>query len=136
MSAATATSARSWCGAPLYIQERVRPKVPSDDLPRDSKRRRDGAADAMPDLFADFNGPPGGEARTGFYRRDANWSNRTILGDSFRVMGSLAEREGLRRKLPRPASLGRKKFLTTAPVAPTHAAIRPLAVRSAPAHTA
>ncbi len=34
-----------------------------------------------------------------FYRHDANWSNRMILGDSLNVMASLAEREALRGKV-------------------------------------
>ena len=33
-----------------------------------------------------------------FYQHQANWSNRMILGDNLQVMGSLAEREGLRGK--------------------------------------
>ncbi len=81
---------------PLYIQEKVHPKVLIDDLLRQSKVRRDEASPAMPDLFADFNGLPDKEALTEFYQHDANWSNRMILGDSLSVMASLAEREGLR----------------------------------------
>ena len=84
---------------PLYIQEKVHPKALVDDLLRQTKARRDGAADAAPDLFADFNGLPSEEARTEFYRHDANWSNRMILGDSLQAMASLAEREGLRGKV-------------------------------------
>ena len=84
---------------PLYIQEKVHPKVLVDDLLREAGRRRDEAADAAPDLFADFNGIPEGAARTEFYAHDANWSNRMILGDALQVMGSLAEREGLREKV-------------------------------------
>ena len=84
---------------PLYIQEKVHPKVLVDDLLREAARRRDEAADAAPDLFADFNGLPEGAARTEFYAHDANWSNRMILGDALQVMGSLAEREGLREKV-------------------------------------
>ncbi len=84
---------------PLYIQEKVHPKVLVDDLLRQTKARRDGEADAAPDLFADFNGLPSEDARTEFYRHDANWSNRMILGDSLQVMASLAEREGLRGKV-------------------------------------
>jgi len=41
---------------PLYIQEKVHPKVLIDDLLRQSKARRDEAAPLMLDLFADFNG--------------------------------------------------------------------------------
>ena len=84
---------------PLYIQEKVHPKVLVDDLLRQSKARRDEEADAAPDLFADFNGLPSEDARTEFYRHDANWSNRMILGDSLQAMASLAEREGLRGKV-------------------------------------
>ena len=81
---------------PLYIQEKVHPKVLVDDLLRQSRERREEANPPMPDLFADFNGLPDREALTEFYQHDANWSNRMILGDSLQVMASLAEREGLR----------------------------------------
>jgi adenine-specific DNA-methyltransferase len=84
---------------PLYIQEKVHPKVLIDDLLRQSKMRCDEAAPPIPDLFADFNGLPDKEAVTEFYQHDANWSNRMILGDSLSVMASLAEREGLRGKV-------------------------------------
>ena len=80
---------------PLYIQEKVHPKVIIEDLKREAQRRRDEADDA-PDLFADFNGLPDTEAKLEFYQHDQNWSNRMILGDSLQVMASLAEREGLR----------------------------------------
>ena len=83
---------------PLYIQERVHPKVLIDDLMRQSRngRRRD---EYQTDMFADFNGLPSEDAKTEFYQHDANWSNRMILGDSLQVMASLAEREGLRGKV-------------------------------------
>ncbi len=84
---------------PLYIQEKVHPKVLIDDLLRQSKARRDEKTPPPPDLFADFNGLPDKEAVTEFYQHDANWSNRMILGDSLSVMASLAEREGLRGKV-------------------------------------
>jgi len=84
---------------PLWIQEKVHPKALIDDLLRQSQARRDEETEAAPDLFADFNGLPGEDARTEFYRHDANWSNRMILGDSLQVMASLAEREGLRGKV-------------------------------------
>ena len=83
---------------PLFIQEKVHPKALIDDLLRRSKAS-EREASAQPDLFADFNGLPDGDARTEFYRHDANWSNRMILGDSLQVMASLAEREGLRGKV-------------------------------------
>ncbi len=81
---------------PLYIQEKVHPKVLIDDLLRETKARAEEKAPEGPDLFADFNGLPSTEAKTEFYQHDANWSNRMILGDSLQVMASLAEREGLR----------------------------------------
>ena len=83
---------------PLFIQEKVHPKVLIDDLVRRSKQGEQAADDQL-DLFADFNGLPDDNARTEFYRHDANWSNRMILGDSLQVMASLAEREGLRGKV-------------------------------------
>ena len=88
---------------PLFIQEKVHPKVLIDDLVRRSKdaeaERAAGEPGFQPDLFADFNGLPSAEAQTEFYQHDANWSNRMILGDSLQVMASLAEREGLRGKV-------------------------------------
>ena len=84
---------------PLYIQEKVHPKVLVDDLLRETKARSQEEAPTTLDLFADFNGLPESAERTEFYRHDANWSNRMILGDSLQVMASLVEREGLRGKV-------------------------------------
>ncbi|MCA3272328.1 MAG: site-specific DNA-methyltransferase [Roseomonas sp.] len=81
---------------PLYIQEKVHPQVLIDDLKRQSAARARQAADAVPDLFADFNGLSSSAAATEFYQHDQHWSNRMISGDSLSVMASLAEREGLR----------------------------------------
>jgi adenine-specific DNA-methyltransferase len=84
---------------PLYIQEKVHPKVLIDDLLRQT-RKAEQAADPQAllfaDLYADFNGMPEGADKTDFYQHDQNWSNRMILGDSLQVMAALAEREGLR----------------------------------------
>ncbi|WP_105132454.1 site-specific DNA-methyltransferase [Burkholderia sp. BE12] len=87
---------------PLYIQEKVHPKALIDDLQREAERQRDikergksGSTEQV-DLFADFNGLPSEDARTEFYKHDAHWANRMILGDSLSVMASLAERESLR----------------------------------------
>jgi adenine-specific DNA-methyltransferase len=79
---------------PLYIQEKVHPKVLIDDLLRRSKVDAK-TAEPQFDLFADFNGLPNESAKTEFYQHDAHWANRMILGDSLQVMASLAEREGL-----------------------------------------
>lgn len=98
---------------PLYIQEKVHPKVLIDDLLRQrgegvppsiddkefAQRGQDARATIQPDLFGDFNGLPNSDAKTEFYQHDAHWSNRMILGDSLSVMASLAEREGLRGKV-------------------------------------
>ena len=84
---------------PLYIQEKVQPKVLIDELLRETKEREHDGGMTTPDLFADFNGIPKGVDKTEFYQHDQNWSNRMILGDSLQVMASLAEREGLRGKV-------------------------------------
>src|SRR5437879_4790606 len=81
---------------PLYIQEKIHPKVLIDDLQRESTQRAISEGTQTPDLFADFNGLPRDARATEFYQHDANWTNRMILGDSLQVMASLAEREGLR----------------------------------------
>ncbi|MDW7643768.1 MAG: site-specific DNA-methyltransferase [Desulfuromonadales bacterium] len=83
---------------PLYIQEKVHPKVLIDDLLRRTEVETKADADQF-DLFADFNGLPNEAAKTEFYQHDAHWANRMILGDSLQVMASLAEREGLRGKV-------------------------------------
>jgi len=80
---------------PLYIQEKVHPKVLIDDL----LQRTESRQDSQLDLFADFNGLPKDAVGTDFYQHDSNWTNRMILGDSLQVMASLAEREGLRGKV-------------------------------------
>lgn len=84
---------------PLYIQEKVHPKVLIDDLRKRTEESSQQQQGAMADLFADFNGLPDDNAKTEFYQHDAHWSNRMILGDSLQVMASLAEREGLRGKV-------------------------------------
>lgn len=85
---------------PLYIQEKVHPKVLIDDLLKQSQERAEATQPQQLgfDLFADFDGLTDATA-TDFYKHDANWSNRMILGDSLQVMASLAEREGLRGKV-------------------------------------
>ena len=83
---------------PLYIQEKIHPKVLIDDLRRRSKEgssSQTGFIEQM-GLFDTIKGDGGEAAKTEFYQHDQNWSNRMILGDSLQVMASLAEREGLR----------------------------------------
>lgn len=85
---------------PLYIQEKVHPKVLIDDLLRQTRDMKvEEAGLQQTDLFADFNGIPDEVDKTEFYQHDQNWTNRMILGDSLQVMASLAEREGLRGKV-------------------------------------
>ena len=76
---------------PLYIQEKVHPKVLIDDLVRQSRNGRE-PADYQIDMFADFNGLPEGADRTEFYQHDGYWQNRMVLGDSLQVMASLSDR--------------------------------------------
>jgi adenine-specific DNA-methyltransferase len=84
---------------PLYIQEKIHPKVLVDDLRRMTEEKESEGVPQQFDMFSDFNGLPSEAAKTEFYQHDANWSNRMILGDSMQVMASLAEREGLRGKV-------------------------------------
>jgi adenine-specific DNA-methyltransferase len=84
---------------PIYIQEKIQPKVLIDDLMRESRSSATQQSESQIDLFGDFNGIPEGADKTDFYKHDQNWSNRMILGDSLQVMASLAEREGLRGKV-------------------------------------
>ncbi len=83
---------------PLYIQEKVHPKVLIDDLMRQSEKARPEEPDQA-ELFADFNGLADEADRTEFYQHEGRWQNRMILGDSLQVMASLVEREGLRGKV-------------------------------------
>ena len=88
---------------PLYIQEKVHPKVLIDDLLKKTEKteaeEKSQDEGLTADMFSDFNGLPDENAKTEFYQHDANWSNRMILGDSLQVMASLAEREGLQGKV-------------------------------------
>src|SRR5438105_10623684 len=59
---------------PLYIQEKVHPKVLVDDLLRVSRESAPQSDEQQLDLFADFNGVPEGVDRTEFYQHDQNWS--------------------------------------------------------------
>src|SRR2546429_5993156 len=57
---------------PLYIQEKIHPKVLIDDLQRRSEANTK-ASEAQIDLFANFNGLPSEAAKTEFYQHDAHW---------------------------------------------------------------
>src|SRR5438132_507417 len=55
---------------PLYIQEKLHPKVLIDDLLRRSREGEAQQAAANFDLFAEFNGLQRPEAKTEFYQHD------------------------------------------------------------------
>lgn len=80
---------------PIYIQEKIDPRVLVENLRRTSARKQD---EPELTLFDTFDGLDELDL-VDFYRHDANWSNRMILGDSLNVMASLAEREALRGKV-------------------------------------
>ncbi|MCX6406292.1 MAG: site-specific DNA-methyltransferase [Propionibacteriales bacterium] len=77
---------------PIYIQEKIDPRVLIENLRQTAEG---GEAEPELTLFDTFDGLDDLDA-VDFYRHEANWSNRMILGDSLQVMGSLAEREQLR----------------------------------------
>lgn len=80
---------------PIYIQEKIDPRVLIENLRRTSARPED---EPELTLFDSFDGLDDLQ-QIEFYEHDANWSNRMILGDSLQVMASLAEREKLRNKV-------------------------------------
>jgi adenine-specific DNA-methyltransferase len=77
---------------PIYIQEKIDPRVLVENLRRTAK-----AGESEPEtlMFEGFDGLDE-LAQVEFYEHDANWSNRMVLGDSLQVMASLAEMENLR----------------------------------------
>jgi adenine-specific DNA-methyltransferase len=77
---------------PIYIQEKIDPRVLVENLRRTAKA---GEAEPELTLFETFDELSELDL-VDFYRHEANWSNRMILGDSLQVMASLAERESLR----------------------------------------
>jgi adenine-specific DNA-methyltransferase len=79
----------------IYIQEKTDPRVIIENLRNTAKRPDDEPELALFDNFDGLNELD----LVDFYRHQANWSNRMILGDSLNVMASLAEREGLRGKV-------------------------------------
>jgi adenine-specific DNA-methyltransferase len=82
-------------GPPIYIQEKVDPRVLVENLRHTAARPED-----KPELslFESFDGLSELDL-VEFYKHPANWSNRMILGDSLNVLASLAEREALRGKV-------------------------------------
>jgi len=80
---------------PIYIQEKIDPRVLIESLRRTAARPED---EPELTLFDSFDGLDELD-QVDFYHHQANWSNRMILGDSLQVMASLAEREKLRGKV-------------------------------------
>lgn len=80
---------------PIYIQEKIDPRVLIENLRETAAKPED---EPELHLFETFDGLDELDL-VEFYRHDANWSNRMILGDSLNVMASLAEREALRGKV-------------------------------------
>jgi adenine-specific DNA-methyltransferase len=80
---------------PIYIQEKIDPRVLIENLRRTAARSEE---EPELTLFDTFDGLDEMQA-VDFYKHEANWSNRMILGDSMQVMASLAERERLRGKV-------------------------------------
>src|SRR5512144_2732027 len=58
---------------PIYIQEKVHPKVLIDDLKRMTEKQAKEGQPQQFDMFADFNGLPDHLDKTEFYQHDANW---------------------------------------------------------------
>lgn len=80
---------------PIYIQEKIDPRVLIENLRRTAERPEEEPEFT---LFDSFDGLDDLQ-QVEFYKHDANWSNRMILGDSLQVMASLTEREKLRGKV-------------------------------------
>lgn len=80
---------------PIYIQEKVDPRVIVENLRHTAESSAEEPEFA---LFDSFDGLDDLQ-QVEFYKHDANWSNRMILGDSLQVMASLADREKLRGKV-------------------------------------
>lgn len=80
---------------PIYIQEKIDPRVLIENLRRTAIKPGD---EPELTLFDSFDGLDELD-QVDFYKHDANWSNRMILGDSLQVMASLADREKLRGKV-------------------------------------
>ncbi|MER7459368.1 site-specific DNA-methyltransferase [Micromonospora sp. NPDC126480] len=86
---------------PIYIQEKIAPRTLVEELRRaseSSRPRENEQLGLFADDYADFDGLDDWQS-VEYYQHEANWSNRMILGDSLRVMASLAEKERLRGKV-------------------------------------
>ncbi len=85
--------------SPIYIQEKIQPQAIIEEVRKQAAASESAtAAPQQMELFSDFNGIEF-EQMIEFYQHEQHWSNRMILGDSLRVMTSLAEKEGLKGKV-------------------------------------
>lgn len=80
---------------PIFIQEKIDARVLVENL---RTTAREGEEEPELTLFDTFDGLDELDL-VDFYKHEANWSNRMILGDSLPVMASLSEREALREKV-------------------------------------
>ena len=80
---------------PIYIQEKVDPRVIIENLRDTTKKPEDEPELSLFDTFDGLDDMQSVE----FYQHASNWSNRMILGDSLQTMASLSERESLRGKV-------------------------------------
>ena len=79
---------------PIYIQEKIHPQAIIDDFRHQVKQEQE---EQQLSLFGDFNGLEFEKLIDFYQHKDGvKWTNRMILGDSLSVMGSLAEKEGLK----------------------------------------
>ena len=83
---------------PIFIQEKVHPRVLIEDLMKQSTREKISKAEQL-ELLDDFDGLDDPNLKSEYYEHEQNWSNRIILGDSLQVMVSLASREGLQGRV-------------------------------------
>ncbi|MET7880332.1 site-specific DNA-methyltransferase [Micromonospora profundi] len=86
---------------PIYIQEKIAPRTLIEEVRRASEKSRPRENEQLglfADDYANFDGLDDWQS-VEYYQHEANWSNRMILGDSLRVMASLAEKERLRGKV-------------------------------------
>src|SRR5919108_609785 len=67
---------------PLYIQEKIHPKVLIDDLLKQTRERREHEVGAQPDLFADFNGIPEGVDKTEFFEDEPESGDEVVRIDN------------------------------------------------------
>lgn len=80
---------------PIYIQEKIDPRVLIENLRTTATAGKPEPELTLFDTFDELDEL----AQVEFYQHQESWKNRMILGDSLQVMGSLAEREGLRGKV-------------------------------------